>query len=46
MVDLDSDEEAVMDIPPPLPTALAYPHSPPFAPATDDGSSSAPPDWY
>ena len=46
MVDLDYDEEATMDIPPPSPTALASPHSPSPTPATDDGSSSAPPDWY
>ena len=45
-VDLDTDEEAEMDIPPPSPTAPASPHSPPPAPTTTDGSSSAPPDWY
>ena len=46
MVDLDFDDEAAMDIPSPLPTALASPHSPSPTPATDAGSFSAPPDWY
>ena len=34
-----------MDIPPPYPTAPVSPHSPPPAPTTAGGSSSAP-DWY
>ena len=46
MVDIDTDEEAEMDIPPPLPTTLASPHSPPPAPSTTAGSPSAPPYWY
>ena len=44
MVDLDFDEEAEMDIPPPLPTAPTSPHSPP--PTTIVGASSTPPYWY
>ena len=46
MVDIDTDEEAEMDIPPPSPTAPVSPHSPPPAPSTIVGASSAPPDWY
>ena len=45
MVDLDSDEQAEMDILPISPTAPASPHSPPHAPTTVGGSSSAPV-WY
>ena len=45
MVDIDTDEEAEMDIPPPSPTAPVSPHSPPPT-TTAAGSSSAPPDWY
>ena len=44
MVDIDSDEEAEMHIPPLSPTAPAFLLSPP--PATATGASSAPPDWY
>ena len=43
VVDVETDEEADIDIPPPLPTA---PHSPSPALSTIVGSSSAPPDWY
>ena len=45
LVDLDTDEEAEMDIPPLSPTALASPHSSHPAPNTFGGSSSTP-DWY
>ena len=44
MVDIDSDEEVEMDIPPLSPIALASPHSPHHA--TVAGASSTPPDWY
>ena len=46
VVDVDTDEAAEMDIPPPLPTAPPSLHSPHLAPSTDAGSSSAPPDRY
>ena len=45
MVDVDIDEEAEMDIPPPSPTTPASPHSPPPALTTIGGSSFAL-DWY
>ena len=42
VVELDSDEEAKMDIPPPSPT-----HAPlPPPPTASAGSFAAPPDWY
>ena len=44
-VDIDTDEEAEMDIPPPSPTAPTSSHSPPPAPTTAGGSSSTP-EWY
>ena len=37
MVDIDSDEEAEMDIPPPSTIAPASPHSPPPPPSTAAG---------
>ena len=46
MVDIDTDEEAEMDIPPPSPTTPASPHSPPPAPSATASASSTPPDWY
>ena len=45
MVDVDTDEKAEMDIPPPSPTAPPSPHSPPPAPTTTCSSSFAS-DWY
>ena len=46
IVEVDTDEEADMDIPPPSPTTPASPHSPPPAPSTTAGASSAPPNCY
>ena len=46
IVEVDTDEEVKMDIPPPLPTAPASPYSPPPAPSTTAGTSSVAPDWY
>ena len=46
VVEVDTDEEVEMHIPPPSPTALASPHSPPLAPSAIAGASSAPPNWY
>ena len=46
MVDIDTDEEAEMDIPPPSRTAPASPHSLPPAPSTTAGTSSVRPNWY
>ena len=46
VVDMDTDEEAEMDIPPPSPTAPVSPHSPPPTPSTTVGASSALSDWY
>ena len=46
MVDVDTDKEAEMDIPPPSPTAPTSLYSLPPAPSTTAGASSASPDWY
>ena len=43
VVDVETDEEAEMDIPPPLPTTSHSPHSPPPHGTT---SSSNHPEWY
>ena len=46
VVEVDTDEEAEMDILPPSPTAPASPHSPPLALSAAAITSSAPLDWY
>ena len=46
VIDVDTDEEAKMDIPPPSPTTPSSLHSPPPVPSTNAGASSASPDWY
>ena len=45
VVDVDTDEETEMDIPPPSPTAPHSPHSPSPTLSTATGASSAS-DWY
>ena len=42
MVDVDTDDEAEMDIPPPSSTTPPSPHSPPPAPSIATGSSFTP----
>ena len=46
IVEVGTDEEADIGIPPPSPITPASSHSPPPTLSTTDMASSAPPDWY